>query len=206
MHECACVPFDPSDPARAAWQSPVNVTWIQWATIQDGFNLLTHNLFYKHTLMCETICRLLKQSLYWWEMLLLLALFIFNRAEVTKAGEKIYYLHCLWKVPSEQHSIHSVFAVRGIIRCLKQCRELEAISIYCAGWKFYNLCVHTAKWQFLQMFKNRTDTRFQTLYSVMSWSLARPDLGIFWHSSLQILSGSVRLDWGRFQVSSEMFN
>lgn len=147
------------------------------------------------------------KNLDWWEILLLLALFIFNRAEVTTAGE-IYYLHCLWKEPSERHSIRSIFTVRGIIECLNgACWELEAISIYCAGSKFYNLCLHTVKWHFLQMFKNRTDTRFQTLYSVMSkMSLAQIDFGIFWHSSLQILSGSVRLDWGRFPVSLEIFN
>lgn len=55
--------------------------------------------------------------------------FISNRAEVTT----VYYLNCLAKVPSEQRSIHSIFNVRGILKCLKQCM----LGI---GGRFYLLC------------------------------------------------------------------
>lgn len=59
--------------------------------------------------------------------------FISSGAEVMTAGDTIYYLNCLAKVPSEQHSIHSIFNVRGIIKCLKQCM----LGI---GGHFYLLC------------------------------------------------------------------
>lgn len=128
-------PLTPSDPARGAWQSPVNTTWIQSAAIQDGFNLLTHNLFHQHTLVCVRpsagSCN--EEPWLMGNSFASCFCFISNRAEVTTAGETIYYLNCLAKVPSEQHSIRSIFNVGGIIKCLKQCM----LGI---GGRFYLLC------------------------------------------------------------------
>lgn len=135
VHECACVPFDLSDPARGAWPSPVNLPWMPSATTQDGFNRLARNLFNQHTLVCEAICGVLgSRSLDWWGILFASCFcFVSDRAEVTTAGDTIYYVNCSAKVPSEQRSIQSIFNVGGIIKRLKQCM----LGI---GGRFYLLC------------------------------------------------------------------